>query len=231
MPRYQSDRAFLCGEKAFHPCVVVTASRAAHALNCGHRDYPKVCVNFQCGASILHHSGGLHKLWDSLFLQDCTNLVHLTLTCSASDFEPISALSQLQMLSVQSPNLTNLDFLEQLNLTALLCPHDENLADIAGLQDMASLELLSLFYCSDIEDFSALSSLSGLNSLYLSGTKFADLTQIASLSDLSILSIQSCPVDFSDFASANYMLTQLQCDADAETTAWLLELFPDCEFP
>ena len=30
------------------------------------RDYPKICVNLQCGASILHHIGGLHKFWDSL---------------------------------------------------------------------------------------------------------------------------------------------------------------------
>ena len=30
------------------------------------RDYPKFCVNLLCGASILHHSGGLHKTWDSL---------------------------------------------------------------------------------------------------------------------------------------------------------------------
>ena len=38
------------------------------------RDYPKFCVNLQCSASILHHIGGLHKIWDSLvWLRRSTN--------------------------------------------------------------------------------------------------------------------------------------------------------------
>ena len=32
------------------------------------RDSPKFCVILLCGASILHHAGGLHKTWDCLVL-------------------------------------------------------------------------------------------------------------------------------------------------------------------
>ncbi|MGN8889912.1 transposase, partial [Dysosmobacter sp. HCP28S3_G4] len=34
------------------------------------RDHPKFCVNLRCGASILHHIGGLHKIWDGLSWRD-----------------------------------------------------------------------------------------------------------------------------------------------------------------
>ena len=34
----------------------------------GNRGHPIFCVNLLCGASIIHHIGGLHKVWDGLSL-------------------------------------------------------------------------------------------------------------------------------------------------------------------
>lgn len=164
------------------------------------------------------------------FLRDCTNLKYLTLTCGASDFQAIGELSQLVDLDLHAPNLTNLDFLSNLTLDFLLCSYNDNLVDISGLNGMTSLSFLSLFQCGAIEDFAALSSLTGLERLYVSGTTFDDLTLIESLLSLSQLDVESCAVDYEQFASASYTLTKLQSDADADTVAWLETIFPDCEF-
>ena len=46
------------------------ARRTAAILGNAHDELseidPQICVNLQCGASILHHIGGLHKFWDGL---------------------------------------------------------------------------------------------------------------------------------------------------------------------
>ena len=104
-----------------------------------------------------------------------------------TDISPLSELTGLQWLQLQSTSVTDLSPLAKLTKLKRLeldCWHSD---DIMPLTNLTQLETLSLFNCS--ADLVALKNLTGLKTLYLR-TDSTDLSALANLTNLKELMLE-----------------------------------------
>lgn len=116
-----------------------------------------------------------------------------------ADAAPLSALSKLQNLSLQSTKLPSLDVVSSLtNLTTL----DIGQTGITALPDLSKLtKLTSLdIRYDELASFAAVSALTGLTSLNISATKLTNLSVLSPLTQL-----QTLDVTYNDYGDATVL--------------------------
>jgi Leucine-rich repeat (LRR) protein len=110
-----------------------------------------------------------------------------------SDLSPLSGLSELTKLWLNSTQVSDLSPLSGLSGLTELCLNSTKVSDLSPLSDLSGLTALWLS-STQVSDLSPLSGLSGLTALSLSSTEVSDLSPLSGLSGLTELSLSSTEV-------------------------------------
>ena len=171
-------------------------------INC---DIPDIQGLAGCGMDQFHYEGGSVK--DFSPLNDCARLQNADISpwgdpagADFSDFHPaklsrlsingsvdklggIAQCKRLRELKIFNASVADLSCLEGLELQRLELDHLERLTSLNGLQQMKSLNELSVQNCIRVSDISALEGCTGLNSIHFG----CDDAWMDYLTDVSVL--------------------------------------------
>lgn len=147
-----------------------------------------------------------NNLIDTSAINKLVNLKELFLSGEKlnPDFIPLSQLTQLEFLSLENSNLSNIDFLMNIpsSLTKLSIARN-SIEEITGLSNLIQLKELNISR-NNISDISKLQNLTQLRELDISWNFISEIDDLVYLSELRELNLhQNCIVGF-------YVLTQLR---------------------
>ena len=152
-----------------------------------------------------------------------------------SDFAVFGTIANLEELIIESENIKALNFLNRIPNLKSLGIADGGLLNLDGLEEMKSLEKLSVTDCNELKDMKAVESLTGLKELTLEKPydceepslgaltglekltlrSFGSCGFLQNLTNLKKLSLQSCDLPAGIDLSGLTQLKELTC-----TTSW-----------
>jgi len=155
-------------------------------------------------------------------------------TGTMTDYSPLSVLTGLEELSLESECIRDLSFVKAMSGLKTLCIKDTECISVEPLAALTQLEELTLEDNSDVKDYEPLKDLSGLRSLVLdksTSQSDPDLSSLSQLQKLEIsgfisisflrkmgnleeLSIHGCNIDEIEALAALTNLKRLSCYSD-----------------
>ena len=117
----------------------------------------------------------------------------MRMPCKVSDLGPLSGLSALQTLHVNSTQVSDLGPLSGLSALQTLHVNSTSVSDLGPLSGLSALQTLNVSY-TKVSDLGPLSGLSALQTLDVSSTQVSDFGPLSGLSALQTLDVSSTQV-------------------------------------